>query len=254
LLEASIHRLILWNIDLTLVDVARVSRDAYAEAFQRATGRRLVALPQLAGASDSEIFFESLALNEATPGASSVWTPGNDTRDVVWQPTDGELLARYSAELATAFGARSELLTEQGRVLPGAQEALVALSRLPGVIQSVVTGTIKQNAGTKLRAFGLDRYLDPDIGGFGSDVYPKGTQIMRSLDLAKEKYRVPLTTADVVYVADSIRDVAAAKVARVRCVGVASGRSTSAELRDAGADPVLDDLTSTARVVAAITQ
>ncbi len=60
-------RLIMWNIDLTLVDVARVSRDAYAEAFQRATGRRLVALPQLAGASDSEIFFESLALNEVGP-------------------------------------------------------------------------------------------------------------------------------------------------------------------------------------------
>ena len=183
----------MWNIDLTLVDVARVSRDAYAEAFQRATGRRLVALPQLAGASDSEIFFESLALNEASPGASSVWAPGNDTRDVVWQPTDGELLERYSAALAAAFGARSELLAEQGRLLPGALEALVALSRLPGVIQSVITGTIRQNAGHKLRAFGLDRYLDPDIGGFGSDVYPKGTQIMRSLDLAKEKYRVPLT-------------------------------------------------------------
>jgi phosphoglycolate phosphatase len=244
----------LWNIDLTLVDVARVSRDAYAEAFLRVTGRRLVALPQLAGASDSEIFFESLALNEASPGASSVWTPGNDTRDVVWQPTDGELLERYSAELATAFGARSELLAERGRLLPGALEALVALSRLPGVIQSVVTGTIKQNAGLKLRAFGLDRYLDPDIGGFGSDVYPKGTQIMRSLDLAKEKYRVPLTPADVVYVGDSVRDVAAAKVARVRCVGVATGRSTSAELREEGADPVLDDLASTTRVVAAITR
>lgn len=244
----------MWNIDLTLVDVARVSRDAYAEAFQRATGRRLVALPQLAGASDSEIFFESLALNEASPGASSVWTPGNDTRDVVWQPTDGELLERYSAELAAAFGARSELLAEQGRVLAGALEALVALSRLPGVIQSVITGTIRQNAGIKLRAFGLDRYLDPDIGGFGSDVYPKGTQIMRSLDLAKEKYRVPLTPANVVYVGDSVRDVAAAKVARVRCVGVATGRSTSAELREEGADPVLDNLDSTTRVVAAITR
>jgi phosphoglycolate phosphatase-like HAD superfamily hydrolase len=244
----------LWNIDLTLVDVARVSRDAYAQAFQRATGRRLVALPQLAGASDSEIFFESLALNEASPGASSVWTQGNDTRDVVWQPTDGELLERYSAELAAAFGARSQLLAEQGRVLPGALEALVALSRLPGVIQSVITGTIKQNAGHKLRAFGLDRYLDPDIGGFGSDVYPKGTQILRTLDLAKEKYRLPLTPADVVYVGDSVRDVAAAKVARVRCVGVASGRSTSAELREEGADPVLDGLAYTTRVVAAITQ
>lgn len=234
------HRLILWNIDLTLVDVARVSRDAYAEAFLRVTGRRLVALPQLAGASDSEIFFQSLALNEGMPG--------EDQR----QPADNELLARYSTELAAAFGARRDLLAEQGRVLPGAAEALAALARLPGVIQTVLTGTIRQNAACKLRAFGLDGYLDPDIGGFGSDVYPKGTQIIRSLNLANEKYRLRLLPADVVYVADSIRDVAAAKVATVRCVGVASGRSTSAELRSAGADPVLDDLANTTTVIAAI--
>ncbi len=232
--------MVLWNIDLTLVDVARVSRDAYAEAFLRATGRRLVALPQLAGASDSEIFFESLALNEGMPG--------DDQR----QPADGELLARYSAELARAFGARSDLLAEQGRVLPGAAEALAALGRLPDVIQTVVTGTIKQNAACKLRAFNLDRYLDPDIGGFGSDVYPKGTQILRSVDLANEKYGLSLRPANVVYVADSIRDVAAAKVAAVRCVGVASGRSRSAELKEAGAEPVLDDLSDTRRVITAV--
>jgi phosphoglycolate phosphatase-like HAD superfamily hydrolase len=235
-----IHRLILWNIDLTLVDVARVSRDAYAEAFMRATGRRLVALPQLAGASDSEIFFESLALNEGMPG--------DDRR----QPTDSELLARYSAELAVAFTARSDLLVERGRALPGAADALAAVARLPEVIQTVLTGTIKQNAACKLRAFGLDRYLDPDIGGFGSDVYPKGTQILRSLDLANEKYGLGLRPANVVYVADSIRDVAAAKVAAVRCVGVASGRSRSAELKEAGAEPVLDDLSDTGRVITAV--
>jgi len=230
----------LWNIDLTLVDVARVSRDAYAEAFMRATGRRLVALPQMAGASDSEIFFESLALNEGMPG------------DDQGQPADNELLARYSTELAAAFGARRDLLAEQGRVLPGAAEALAAIAKLPAVIQTVLTGTIRQNAACKLRAFGLDQYVDPDIGGFGSDVYPKGTQIIRSLDLANEKYGLRLRPADVVYVADSIRDVAAADVAHVRCVGVASGRSTAAELREAGADPVLDDLSSTTEVIAAV--
>src|SRR5258708_35231806 len=80
-----VNRLVLWNIDLTLVDVARVSRDAYAEAFRRVTGRPLVALPQLAGASDSEIFFESLALNEAFPYAGP--------------SEDNDLLGRYATEL-----------------------------------------------------------------------------------------------------------------------------------------------------------
>ena len=217
-----------------------MSRDAYAEAFRRVTGRPLVALPQLPGASDSEIFFEALALNEAVPLSG--------------QPEDNDLLARYATELAAAFSARTDLLTAQGRPLRGAREALAAVSRLPNVIQTVITGTIKQNAAIKLRAFDLDRFVDLAIGGYGSDVYPKGTQIMRSLAMATEKYGVQVTPARAVYVADSVRDAAAAQVAGVRCLGVATGRSTISELRDAGADPVLSDLADTSRVVAAITR
>ncbi|HXP20553.1 MAG TPA: haloacid dehalogenase-like hydrolase [Streptosporangiaceae bacterium] len=228
----------MWNIDLTLMDVARVSRDAYAEAFRRVTGRPLVALPQLAGASDSEIFFEALALNAALPG--------------VGQPDSDVLLDRYCTELAYAFRDRRELLASQGRMLPGAQEALDAVSRLPGVIQTVLTGTIRQNAAEKLRAFDLAGYVDLDIGGFGSDVYPKGTQILRSLAMAAEKYRVTLSAEDSVYVADSTRDVAAARVVGARCIGVATGRSTASELRDSGASEVLDDLARTSRLIAAI--
>jgi phosphoglycolate phosphatase len=217
-----------------------VSRDAYAEAFRRVTGRPLVALPQLPGASDSEIFFEALALNEAVPLSG--------------QPEDNDLLARYATELAAAFSARTDLLTAQGRPLRGAREALAAVSRLPNVIQTVITGTFKQNAAIKLRAFDLDRFVDLAIGGYGSDVYPKGTQIIRSLTMAAEKYGVQVTPARAVYVADSVRDAAAAHVAGVRCLGVATGRSTISELRDAGADPVLTDLADTSRVVAAISR
>ncbi len=216
--------------------MARVSRDAYAEAFRRVTGRPLVKLPQVAGANDSEIFFESLALN----------TPG-DTR-----PEGLVLLTHYVRALAIAFGARQDLLAEQGRVLPGARDALAAVSRQPGVIQTVLTGSIRENAYAKLRAFSLDGFLDLEIGGFGSDVYPKGAAIVRSLVATAEKYAITLSPADSAYLADSVRDVAAAKVGGVRSVGIGSGRSTLSELRDAGADPVLTDLTDTARVVAAI--
>ena len=55
-----------------------------------------------------------------------------------------------------------------------------------------------------------------------------------------------------VYVADSTRDVAAARMGGARSVAVASGRSSAAELRDAGADAVLADLADTASVVRAI--
>ena len=73
--------------------------------------------------------------------------------------------------------------------------------------------------------------------------------------MAAEKYGVGIVAgAGSVYVADSVRDAAAAQVAGVRFLGVATGRSTISELREAGAEPVLADLADTARVVAAITQ
>ncbi len=219
-----------------------VSRDAYADAFRQVTGRPLVALPQLAGASDSEIFFESLALNEPLPGQGST------------ARSDGELLGPYAEALAAAVVARDEQLAGQGRVLTGAREALAAVAGLPGAVQTVLTGSIRPNAARKLRAFGLDRYLDLDIGGFGSDVYPKGTQIVRSIAMAADKYGPGFDPAGTVYLADSVRDAAAAQVGGVRCIGVATGRSTAHELRAAGADPVLADLADTAQVVAAITR
>ncbi len=237
-----IHRLVLWNIDLTLVDVARVSRDAYADAFRHVTGRPLVALPQLAGASDSEIFFQSLALNEPLPGTAGLAEQEN------------ELLGQYADALAAAFGARGDRLASQGRVLTGAREALAALAVRPGVVQTVLTGSIRPNAARKLHAFGLDAYLDLDIGGYGSDVYPKGTLIVRSIAMAADKYGLPFGPGDTVYLADSVRDAAAAQVGGVRCIGVATGRSTASELRAAGADPVLPDLTDTAQVVTAVGQ
>jgi phosphoglycolate phosphatase len=57
-----------------------------------------------------------------------------------------------------------------------------------------------------------------------------------------------------VYVADSPRDVDAAKIGGARSLAVASGRASAAELREAGADAVLPDLTDTAGLVALITR
>ena len=232
----------LWNIDLTLVDVARVSRDAYADAFGRVTGRPLVALPQTAGRSDSEIFFEALALNDASTGTCA---DRDDTEN-------DELLHRYSRELAKAFGARLDLLPTLGRALPGGREAVAAVAGLPGVIQSVLTGTIRPNAVAKLRAFGLDQFFDFEIGGYGSEIYPKGAELLRSRGRAAEKYGTDIGAGSTVYIADSGRDVEAARIGGARCVAVASGRSTAGELREAGADLVLDDLADTGVVVAAV--
>ncbi len=236
--EVLIHRLVLWNIDLTLLDVGRVTREAYADAFRKATGRPLVRLPQMAGSTESEIFFEALALNEAPSGPAA--------------PAGEEVLARFTRELEAAFRARRGLLREQGRLLPGAAAAVSAVGRLPGVVQTLLTGAIKPNAIEKLRAFGLEAYFDTGIGGYGSEVYPKGALLLAARTRAGEKYRADFTESSTVYVADSVRDVAAARMGGSHSVAVATGRSSAGELREAGADVVLADLADTANVVRAV--
>lgn len=229
----------MWNIDLTLVDVAQVTRAAYAEAFREVTGRPLVHLAPMAGKSESEIFFESLALNGADPG----------DHDAAF-----ELLPAFTGALGTAFRSRRAMLTEQGRLLPGAREAVTAVAAMRGTVQTVLTGTIRPNAMEKLRAFGLDRYFDFEVGGYGSEVYPKGTLLLQARSRAAEKYHLEFGEDTSVYIADSARDVEAARIGGAQMIAVASGRATTTELREAGPDRVLADLTQTAAVVRAIEQ
>ena len=229
----------LWNIDLTLVDVAKVTRAAYAEAFGKVTGRPLVQLPQMAGRSEPEIFFDALALN------------GVSLRDGA---ASERLLAPFGAELANSLAARRDLLSTQGQLLPGAAESMAAVATVPETVQSVLTGSSRPNAVLKLRAFRLDQYVDLAVGGFaGSDPYPKGALLQVARQRAEEKYKVPFGELATVYIADSPRDVEAARIGGARSLAVASGRASTAELRDAGADAVLPDLTDPASLITYIT-
>jgi phosphoglycolate phosphatase len=219
--------------------VARVSRAAYAEAFGTIAGRPLVQLPQTAGRSESEIFFDALALN------------GVDMR------ADGEaenMLEPFSAELAAALQARHDELKRDGQALPGATEAMAAVAKLDGAVQTVLTGNSRPTAVLKLRAFGLDGFVDFDIGGYGSEAYPKGTLLRVARQRAADKHGVTFGEDATVYVADSPRDVDAARIGGARSLAVASGRASAAELREAGADAVLPDLVDTAALVTLITR
>ena len=229
---ATIHRLVLWSIDRTLIDVGRVTRDAYAEAFQRVTGRPLVRLAPSAGRTDSEIIFETLALN------------GVD-------PTDHHL-PEFVQALAEAFAHRTDRLVTHGRLLPGAEEALAALQRVPGVVQTVLTGNIKPNAIAKLAAFGLDAYLDVEVGGYGSENYPLGTLLQVARRRAADKHRASFDESTTVLVTDTTREGSAGRIGGAAVIGVATGGSTEADLRGAGADVALSGLQDTAAVVRSV--
>ena len=216
-----------------------MTRAAYAEAFPAVTGRPLIKLPQVAGRAESEIFFDALATNGVDMSATG------EAED---------LLEPFSAALAAALEARRDDLLTDGQLLPGATEALAAVAKLDGTVQTVLTGNSRPTAMLKLRAFGLDGFVDFDIGGYGSEAYPKGTLLRVARRRAGEKHGVTFGEDATVYIADSPRDVDAARIGGARSLAVASGRAGLAELRDAGADAVLPDLADTAALVTLITR
>ncbi|MFV2197529.1 HAD family hydrolase [Nocardiopsis sp. LOL_012] len=229
-------RLVLWNVDYTLLDAGRVMRAAYAEAFEKVTGEPLVYLTSFEGRTDSEMFFEFCARNDtdAEPDAAT--------------------LERFLTELEGAFVRREDELRDKGRAMDGAQAALGAVAAMPDTVQTVVSGSTRATATAKLRAFGLDPYLDLSVGGFGSVNYPKSSLIQSiRLHAAGEGARA-YTERETVFITNAFADVRAAIIGGAVPVGVLTGSATEGRLREAGVTEVLKDLTDAHAVTRAIHQ
>jgi phosphoglycolate phosphatase-like HAD superfamily hydrolase len=231
-----VRRLVLWDIDGTLVQAGEVGRDIFTEAFQAVVGRApdQVAARTLAmaGRTDPEIALEFLAAHEIAEGASH--------------------LPAFSEALVTALAAKAALIRERGRALPGARETLAALGRTEGVVQSLLTGNVQPNALLKLASFELDDYLDFEVGGFGSDHHHRPSLVEVARTKAEAKYGADFAGPATVLVGDTPLDVAAGRAGGARVVAVATGPYGVEELESTGADAVLEDLRDTGATLTAI--
>jgi phosphoglycolate phosphatase-like HAD superfamily hydrolase len=225
-------KLVLWDIDGTLVASGGVGLEAFEVAFERLTGRPLLHHVPFAGRTDLEIALDLLDAHGLDGGE--------------------ELAHRFEDELVEAFSARRDRLLEKGHALPGAAAAIERLSHEQGVLQSLLTGNVAANAFHKLEPFGLHHHLDFEIGAYGSDHRMRPELVAIARRKAAGKHGVEVAFEDIVLVGDTPLDVAAARHAGARAVGVATGPYDEAELREAGADVVFADLSDTDAVVAAV--
>lgn len=226
------RRLVLWDVDRTLVEVEGLSRLVYEDAFLTVVGRPMERLADMAGRTDRYIIVNTLAFH----GIHEV----------------DALLGPFYEELGRAVRSRRELLRANGRALAGAAAALAAVAQIPGALQSIVTGNTREIAAEKLSAFGLDKHLDFEVGGYGDDAAVRRKLVCLARERAARKYDVDLEWDRVVVVGDSEHDVEGALENGAVAVGIATGGSSADELAAAGAVLVLDDLSDTAAVVRAV--
>lgn len=218
------ERLILWDIDGTLIRGGAIAGTAFTIAVERVLGRAIGEHGvRMGGKTDPLIAAEILSVVDGDPALAP------------------QVVEHLEAELAGA----EEALRNGGRVLPGVVDVLTALSAVEGVVQSVLTGNTAANAAVKLAAFGLDKWIDVSIGAFGSD-HPERNELV---PIALERAGWDGALDDVWIIGDTRFDLACARAGGVRCLLVGTGHAPLAELEGIGADAVLPDLSDTDEVL-----
>jgi phosphoglycolate phosphatase len=220
-----VPELVLWDIDHTLMATRGLGGELWAAAFEQVTGMALREQADVTGSTERVILRETARLH------------GIDCDDA--------LFSRFADALGTVHVRRAAELRERGHALPGAAATLAALADR-GVRQSVVTGNVRAAAEVKLAVFGLDTYLDLDNGAYGEDGEERPELLRAALA------RAGVASEKAVFLGDTPADVAGGHAADVRVIAVATGKTSPAALADAGAEVVLEGLSDTERVLAAI--
>lgn len=219
--------LVLWDIDHTLMDTRGVGRELWAAAFEEITDQPMREQAKIDGLTEPVIFRETAELHGLTESR--------------------ELFERFAHALGAEHVRQAAELRERGHALPGAPTLLAALDERGEVTQTVVTGNIRAAAEVKLSAFGLDRYINLSIGAFGEDADERPELIRIALERAR------MSPGRAVLLGDTPADVKGGLAAGVRVIGVATGRTSAAELQEAGATTVVQDLSDTTQMVDLIT-
>ena len=219
--------LVLWDVDGTLVYSAGHGRWAFEEAFRTVVGRAPAGPVDYAGRTDPQIAMSMLG------------------------GVDDHHLPRMLEELAGALEARKEEMRADGYAYTGVPEVLEALHERDDVVQSLLTGNIETNAALKVSAFHLERWLDFEVGAYGSDPHERRSDLVAvARERAAAKYGEP---TGAVLIGDTPLDVAAAHEAGARAVAVMTGPVGREALLQSRPEALFEDLRDTSAAVAAIT-
>ncbi|MEV0560975.1 haloacid dehalogenase-like hydrolase [Dactylosporangium sp. NPDC050588] len=233
ILPRAARRLLLWDVDHTLIETRGLGGELYANAFHTATGVRMMHKAEVTGQTEPSILTATLRLH------------GIDS--------DEPYLSRYQAELPVEYDRHRDDLARRGRVLPGATATLTAVAAQPQIVQSVLTGNLRQVARIKLEVFDLDRYVDLDVGAYGDDDTDRPKLVAIAQRRATATYGTVFDRDNTIVIGDSSHDIRTGLLGGAHAVGVASGGESVEQLQTTGAVTAWSDLTDTDAIVAWLT-
>ena len=229
-----IERLILFDIDGTLIDSAGAGKRAMERAFREVLAidglERAGSVPY-AGRTDPVILDAVDRAVNVPPGAIE------GRREAL----EGAFLRALAIEMARPDPRR--------RVLPGVRPLLEKLQAMAGVHLGLLTGNLEAGARIKLGAFDLNRFFP--AGGFSSDDRDRRRIAHIAWRKLSEWAGIEFEASAVTVVGDTGHDVDCARANGFRAVAVDSGWVSREVLVRAAPDVLLDDLAAP-RVIEAL--
>jgi len=223
--------LILFDIDGTLVLTGGAGGRAMSLAFQEIFGvRDALSGISMAGRTDAWILADALTAHHIA--------------------SDPEKLVRFRDAYLRHLTIELDKPGARKGLMPGVRELLDVLRRRDDVYVALLTGNYEEGARIKLEYFDLWRYFR--CGAFGDDAPQRDGLVSKALERIAASGGPSFSAADAVVIGDTPLDVACAAFCGARSIAVATGSHSVEELRAAGADVVMQDLSNTHEVVAAI--
>ena len=220
---------ILFDVDHTLLYTGGAGGLAMGRAFQQLHGvENAFRNIESTGRTDWSIFKRGLQTHD-------LFDEADDFDDAL-----AEFIDTYVEHLATT------LREAPGYIEPGIPELLDALAARDDVRLGLATGNFRRTCLLKLEYYELHAHLSE--GGFGEDAEERGDMVTRAI----ERVANGSQPQQIWIIGDTPRDVEAARANGVRSLAVATGDSTVEELRAAGADVALKDLSNTEEVLSAL--
>jgi phosphoglycolate phosphatase len=137
---------------------------------------------------------------------------------------------------------RKEIHNDRKHVKPGIYDLLNNVSFIKDVVSGLLTGNLEAGARIKLEPFKLNEYFLS--GAFGSDDEDRNNLLPVAVKRFEVLFKRKIQIDDCIVVGDTPRDVECAHIYGAMCIGVATGPYSFTDLKEAGADYVVQDLSS----------
>jgi len=137
------------------------------------------------------------------------------------------------------------IATDEIILLDGVQELLRQLWD-HDILIGLVTGNLKPIGKGKLEKVNIDYYFK--IGGFGNDDLDRANLLRLAIERAKKYFGFEFNN-NVSLFGDAPQDMKAGKEVGVKTIGLTTGVYSEQQLKDAGADFVLENLKNTKKIL-----